>query len=81
MLKQIKKTLAVLLVVCFLATVTAGAVSAHAVDVPNHHVVHDEHPHHDHHKIVQKHLPSREDRPIPKPVSKPAPQPAPEHRL
>ena len=33
MLKQIKKTLAVLLAVCFLATVTAGAVSAHVFEV------------------------------------------------
>ena len=32
MLKQIKKTLAVLLAVCFMVTVTAGAVSAHADD-------------------------------------------------
>jgi hypothetical protein len=32
MLKQIKKTLAVLLAVCFMVTVTAGAVSAQAND-------------------------------------------------
>lgn len=71
MLKQIKKTLAVLLAVCFLATVTAGAVSAHAND--NVHVVHE-----DHHKQVHKPVSQPVKKPVPKPVYKPVTKPAPE---
>ncbi len=39
MLKQIKKTLAVLLAVCFMVTVTAGAVSAQVNDNVHHKLV------------------------------------------
>lgn len=78
MLKQIKKTLAVLLAVCFLATVTAGAVSAHANDNGNC-VVHE-----DHHKQVHKPVPQPVKKPVHKPVYKPVykpvTKPAPEPR-
>lgn len=66
MLKQIKKALAVLLAVCFLATVTAGAVSAHADD-NGHYIVHE-----DHHKQIHK--------PVLQPVHKPVIKSAPETR-
>lgn len=42
MLPKIKKVLAILLTVCFMATVTAGAVSAHADDNGKY-VVHEDH--------------------------------------
>ena len=64
MLKQIKKTLAVLLAVCFLATFTAGAVSAHAND-NGHYIVHEAH-----HKHVQKSVTKIVQKPVQKQVVK-----------
>ena len=60
MLQKIKKVLAILLAVCFLGTVTAGAVSAHA-DNNGNYVVHE-----DHNKQVSKKV----IKPVQKPVTK-----------
>lgn len=65
MLQKIKKVLAILLAVCFLATVTAGAVSAHA-DTSGNCVVHE-----DHNKQVSKKV----IKPVQKPVTKKVVQP------
>jgi hypothetical protein len=69
MLKQIKKTLAVLLAVCFLATVTIGAVSAHPDNGPHNFV--PEEVHHHQHNIVHKPLPPM-DHPEPRHIHVPA---------
>lgn len=60
MLQKIKKVLSILLAVCFLATVTAGAVSAHA-DNSGNCIVHE-----DHNKQVSKKV----IKPVQKPVTK-----------
>ncbi len=69
MMQRIKKVLAILLAVCFLATVTAGAVSAHADD-NGHYIVHE-----DHHKQIHKPVPPPVHKQVHKSVHKPVPQP------
>ncbi len=69
MLQKIKKVLAILLAVCFLATVTAGAVSAHADDNGNN-VVHE-----DHNKQVSKKVIKSVQKPVTKKVVKPVQKP------
>ncbi len=65
MLQKIKKVLSILLAVCFLATVTAGAVSAHA-DNSGNCVVHE-----DHSKKVVKTVKKPVAKKVIKPVQKP----------
>ena len=65
MLQKMKKALAILLAVCFLATVTAGAVSAHA-DNNGNCVVHE-----DHNKQVSKKVIKPVQKPVTKKVVKP----------
>jgi len=79
MLQQIKKVLAILLAVCFMATVTAGAVSAHA-DTNGNHVVHEDHNKQISKKVikpVQKPVTKKVVKSVKKPVTIPAPEPRP----
>ncbi|WP_292388021.1 hypothetical protein, partial [Methanosarcina sp. UBA5] len=69
MLQRMKKVLAILLAVCFMATVTAGAVSAHA-DNNGNYVVHE-----DHNKQVSKKIIKPLQKPIQKKVVKPVKKP------
>jgi len=78
MLKQMKKALAILLAVCFMVTVTAGAVSAHADD-NGHYVVHEDH-HKQVHKPVIKSIHKQVHKPVIKTVYKTVTKPAPETR-
>ena len=76
MLQKIKKVLAILLAVCFLGTVTAGAVSAHA-DNNGNYVVHEDHNKQVSKKViktVQKPVTKKVVTPVKKPVTKPAPK-------
>lgn len=77
-----KKALAILLAVCFMVTVTAGAVSAHA-DNNGHYVVHEDHHKQVHkqvHKPVIKSVHKQVHKPVIKTVYKTVTKPAPETR-